>query len=81
MRKGRITVPAAIRKALGLKEGDQVAFALDPSDRSHATLWRVGSVADATFGAVRPLSQPEDFKRLRRAFEEEIGLHGLSRDP
>jgi AbrB family looped-hinge helix DNA binding protein len=53
MRKGRNTVPAAFRKALGLKEGDKVAFALDPSDRSRATP-----------------SRPEDFKRLRRAFEE-----------
>jgi AbrB family looped-hinge helix DNA binding protein len=70
-RKGQITVPAAIRRALRLEEGDKVALALDPSDRSRATLRPVRSVADATFGAVQPLSRPEDFKRLRRAFEEE----------
>ena len=32
---------------------------------------RLTHAADATFGAVQPFSGPEDFKRLRRACEEE----------
>ena len=84
-RRGQITVPAAISRALRVKEGDKVALALDPSDRSRATLRPVRSVADATFGAVRPLSRPEDFKRLRQAFEEEQAVEahreGRAGDP
>ena len=31
------------------------------------------SVAEATFGAVRPRRRPEDFRALRREFEESAG--------
>ena len=38
-----------------------------------ATLRSVRSVAEMTFGSVRPRKRPEDFQELRRLAEEEIG--------
>ena len=69
-RKGQITVPAEIRRALGLKEGDKVAVSLTDPKQREVTLRPVQSVAEATFGAVTPKKRPEDLKALRREFEE-----------
>jgi len=46
-RKGQVTVPAEIRRALGLQEGDKVAFVLEAGQ---ARLIRAGSVAARTAG-------------------------------
>ncbi|MFN8482427.1 MAG: AbrB/MazE/SpoVT family DNA-binding domain-containing protein [Anaerolineae bacterium] len=60
--KGQVTVPAAVRRRLGIKPRDKVVFRivgerveLAPSPLSLAN----------TFGAVKPRKQPEDFKELR----------------
>lgn len=58
-RKGQITVPAEIRKALGLHIGDKVAVALDEGGSLRATLRVVPSVTDMTFGVVS-INQPID---------------------
>jgi AbrB family looped-hinge helix DNA binding protein len=76
-RKGQITVPAEIRKALGLQIGDKVAVSLDEDGGSpRARLRPVRSVADMTFGAIPPRQRPEDFKELREVFME----HATERD-
>jgi AbrB family looped-hinge helix DNA binding protein len=70
-RKGQITVPAEIRKALGIEIGDKVGITLDTQNGSlRATLRRVGSIADMTFGSVTPRKRPEDFHELRQMFME-----------
>jgi AbrB family looped-hinge helix DNA binding protein len=69
-RKGQITVPAEIRKALGLQIGDRVAVSLDDEGTLQATLRPVRSVADMTFGAIQPHRQPDDPDRLREHFTE-----------
>jgi AbrB family looped-hinge helix DNA binding protein len=71
-RKGQITVPAEIRRALGLKEGDKVALSLNERGQKQATLRPVRSVADLTFGSISPRRKPEDFRALRAEFEEEL---------
>ena len=71
-RKGQITLPVAIRRSLGIREGDKVALSLDDSDQSQVILRPVRSVAELTFGAVTPRKRPEDFQELRRRFEEGI---------
>ena len=76
-RKGQITVPVEIRRALGLKEGDKVAIALSDPENGEATLRPVRSVAERTFGAVTPRKCPEDFKELRRLFEEGQAIEAL----
>ena len=69
-RKGQITLPVEIRRALGIKEGDKVELSLDDAGQALVILRLVQSVAEATFGAVAPRKQPEDFQELRREFED-----------
>ena len=71
-RKGQITIPATIRRSLGIKEGDRVAFSLSESDTGTAQLRPVHSVAKATYGAVKSPGGPADLEALRRQFEEDV---------
>jgi AbrB family looped-hinge helix DNA binding protein len=67
-RKGQITVPADIRRALGLQVGDKVAVSLDEEGQIlHANLRPVRSVADATFGSIRSAQQPISEQEVRQA--------------
>ncbi|MCX6022896.1 MAG: AbrB/MazE/SpoVT family DNA-binding domain-containing protein [Chloroflexi bacterium] len=77
-RKGQITVPAEIREALGLKEGDKVAWSLGENGELRATIRRATSVAERTFGAVTPRRHPEDLKELRQLHEDEVAEQGLT---
>lgn len=70
-RKGQITIPAEIRRRMGLQTGDKVAVILSPDEEKEAVLRPASSVAQRTFGAVAPRQRPEDFKALRQAFMEE----------
>lgn len=67
-RKGQITVPAEIRRALGIKEGDKLAVSLPDPKTGTISLRLARSVADLTFGAIAPRKRPEDFRELREAF-------------
>jgi antitoxin PrlF len=60
--KGQVTIPAEIRKALGLKPRDKVAFVLDQGE---VRIEPSSSTIRLGFGAVRPRKRPEDFKQLR----------------
>jgi len=71
-RKGQITVPAEIRKALNLKQGDKVAVSVSETGKPRAILRPVRSVAEMTFGSVTPRKRPEDFRELRELFEEGV---------
>ena len=71
-RKGQITLPAEIRRSLGIREGDKVAISLGDSEEAPVILRPMHSVAAATFGAVTPRKSPEDFQELRRLFEEGV---------
>lgn len=71
-RKGQITLPAEIRRSLGIKEGDKVAISLGESEEAPVILRPMHSVAAATFGAVMPRKRPEDFQELRGLFEEGV---------
>ncbi len=59
-RKGQITIPAEIRRALSLNEGDTIAFEIE-DDRIHIAARR-GSVVERTAGALKsktPMLPPE----------------------
>jgi len=60
--KGQVTIPSEIRKALGLKPRDKVAFVLDQGE---VRIEPSSSALRPGFGAVRPRRKPEDFKQLR----------------
>jgi len=71
-RKGQITLPVEIRRALGIKEGDKVELSLGDAGQALVILRPVRSIAEVTFGAVAPRKQPEDFQELRREFEDGV---------
>ena len=71
-RKGQVTVPVEIRRALGLQEGDKVLFTMEGRE---VRLARTGSVVEQTKGAIkrhgRPLSARELRDEAERAIAEE----------
>ncbi len=71
-RKGQITVPIAVRRALNLSEGDRVVVTLDAGG---ARITPQGSVTARTAGIVRsnrpPLSAEEEREEAERAVAEQ----------
>ena len=73
-RKGQITLPVRIRRALGIEEGDKIAVSIADPEKARVILEPVRPVAEQTFGAVHPRQRPEDLAALRASFEEELAL-------
>ena len=72
-RKGQITIPAEIRRALNIKEGDKVAFAMEAGE---VKLSRTGSIVAATAGALKSdmpaLSAEEERRAAEQAIAEDV---------
>jgi AbrB family looped-hinge helix DNA binding protein len=68
--KGQVTIPVHVRRALGLKPRDRVAFSLEDGV---ATVRKAESVVDRLAGSVKWTGGPIDFKGLRAEFEDEMG--------
>ena len=51
--KGQVTIPAEVRDALGLREGDTVSFEVDNQDQARLSAVRVGSPFARYAGALR----------------------------
>ena len=75
-RKGQITVPADIRRALSLNEGDKVTFEVE-DDR--VSIVRSGSVVARTAGAIKSDMPPLTAEELREAGEQAIAEAALER--
>ncbi len=76
-RKGQITVPVEIRRALGLKEGDKVAVSLEDG---HARLVPYGSVAARTAGIFAGTGPAIPGGEPRSAFEERYFERGVAEE-
>ncbi|MBI4215953.1 MAG: AbrB/MazE/SpoVT family DNA-binding domain-containing protein [Chloroflexi bacterium] len=74
--KGQVTIPGAIRRALKIQPKDKVSFVMVNGE---IRLRLVGSRVMAGYGAVRSRKRPEDFRRIRREVEEEMG-EGAARE-
>ena len=74
-RKGQVTIPAEIRRALGLKKGDSVAWILE---KDHVRLRRSRGVVARTAGILRdeneksPLTAEEERAAVEQALAEEV---------
>lgn len=72
-RKGQITIPAEIRKALELSEGDKVAVSLDGEEvkvrRSHGVVARTAGILRSDTAA---LSAEELREAAERAIAEDV---------
>ena len=75
-RKGQITIPAEIRHALNIKEGDKVAITLEAGE---VKLSRTGSVVTATAGALKGNMPSLPPSEERRAAEQAIAEDVVAR--
>jgi antitoxin PrlF len=66
--KGQVTIPAEVRRLLGVKPHDRVVFRVADGK---VELQPSSTTLESTFGAVTPRSRPEDFKELRDIAIEE----------
>lgn len=75
-RKGQITIPAEIRAALDIKQGDKVALAVEEGS---VRLSRTGSVVARTAGILRTNKPPLSAEELRKVAEESIAQEAVER--
>lgn len=72
-RKGQVTIPVEIRRALRLKEGDKVAFTVEEGE---VKLGRAVSVVERTAGALKSdapvLTAEEERAAAERAIAEDV---------
>lgn len=69
--KGQVTIPVEIRRALGIKANDRVAFIIE---QDRACIEPIAESIETIFGAIEPIQRPEDFQRLRdTAIEDYVG--------
>ena len=75
-RKGQVTIPVELRNALGLRQGDRVAFRLE--DKEVRIIPR-GSVTERTAGMFRTTRAPLTVEELREAIEVAIAEEAVER--
>jgi len=75
-RDGRVTVPAEIRRKLGLEPGDRVTFVID---RGEVKLVRKGSVVERTARMLRGPSRGRTAEHLREEAERAIAEEAVER--
>ena len=74
--KGQVTIPVAVRQLLGLKKGGKVAFQIKGGA---VTVEPAQATLQAAYGAVTPLSRPEDFERISAIAQEEQTSRAVQR--
>ncbi len=75
-RKGQVTVPAEIRRELGLKRGDKVAFIIVNGE---VRLAPSGSVVERTAGAFKARGPALTAERLRESAERAMAEEAVER--
>jgi len=67
--RGQVTIPAAVRRLLGVGPRDKVVFQVDEADHVH--LAPATFTLESAFGSVTPLATPEDFDSIAAQAKEE----------
>ena len=71
--RGQVTVPAEVRRLLGLKPRDKVAFEIEDDK---VQLAPVKFTLESAFGSVKPDTRTADFKVISRAVKDEKAKKG-----
>jgi len=66
--KGQVTIPAEVRKAIGVEPNSQVTVRLQAGK---VVIEPVAMTLEESFGTVKPITRPEHFKHLREIALEE----------
>ncbi len=75
-RKGQITLPAEMRRALEIEEGDKVVVARE-GNVIHVT--RIGSVVERTAGIIKSRGRAPTERELKESAEQAIADDVLAR--
>jgi antitoxin PrlF len=67
-KRGQVTVPAEVRRLLGLKPRDKVAFEIVDDE---VRISPASFTLESAFGSVRPAARAKDFKSISRAARDE----------
>ena len=67
-KRGQVTLPAEVRRLLGIKPRDKVAFTIDDNQ---VRLRPATFTIDTAFGSVPPKNRPEDFEAISQAAKDE----------
>lgn len=70
--KGQVTIPVQLRRALDIEPGDRIIFS---AREGEVILKPTAENLTSAYGAVKPLTRPEDFQALRDRAVEEHALH------
>jgi antitoxin PrlF len=72
--RGQVTIPAAVRRLLGLGPRDRVRFEVEDGT---VMLLPEPFTIETAFGAVEPINRPEDFEALLEIAMDEHAEHVL----
>ncbi len=72
--KGQVTIPAVVRQLLGLKKNAKVAFRVEGNA---VTVEPAEATLQAAYGAVEPITRPEDFEKIAQIAHEEQALRAV----
>ena len=65
--RGQVTIPAEVRRILGVKPRDKVAFTIE---EGHVHLAAASFTLESVYGSVKPSQRPEDFVKLIQAAKD-----------
>jgi antitoxin PrlF len=75
--KGQVTIPLEIRKLLGVRPHDKIAFVVDGGNM--VRIRRTGSVVERTAGALKGPRRRASATNLRQMAEEAIAQEAVER--
>ena len=62
--RNQVTIPVEVRRLLGLKPGDKVAFTIEGGGK--VRLAAASFSLESAYGSVKPSTSPEDFEGVSR---------------
>lgn len=66
--RGQVTIPAEVRRVLGVKHRDKVAFTIEDGE---VRLASASFTLESAYGSVKPSKKPEDFEEISRAAKDD----------
>ena len=66
--RNQVTIPAEVRRLLGIKPRDKVTFTIE--DGGEVRLAPASFSLESAYGSVTPRDQPEDFEAVSRAVKD-----------